>query len=41
MIESFWHKVLARCFEGVSGNRRIIFRFENGRAYDADLIDHH
>lgn len=25
----------------VSGNWRIIFRFENGRAYDVDLIDYH
>lgn len=25
----------------VSGNRRIIFRFENGNAYDVDLIDYH
>jgi proteic killer suppression protein len=25
----------------VSGNRRIIFRFENGSAYDVDLIDYH
>jgi len=25
----------------VSGNWRIIFRFENGTAYDVDLIDYH
>ncbi len=25
----------------VTGNRRIIFRFENGRAFDVDLIDYH
>lgn len=25
----------------VSGNWRIIFRFENGAAYDVDLIDYH
>jgi toxin HigB-1 len=25
----------------VSGNLRIIFRFENGNAYDVDLIDYH
>ena len=25
----------------VSGNRRIIFRFEGGRAYDVDLVDYH
>jgi toxin HigB-1 len=25
----------------VSGNWRIIFRFENGSAYDVDLIDYH
>lgn len=25
----------------VSGNWRIIFRFENGSAYDIDLIDYH
>lgn len=25
----------------VSGNRRIVFRFENGTAYDVDLIDYH
>lgn len=25
----------------VSGNWRIIFRFENGNAYDVDLIDYH
>ncbi len=25
----------------VSGNWRIVFRFENGNAYDVDLIDYH
>jgi proteic killer suppression protein len=25
----------------VSGNWRIVFRFENGKAYDVDLIDYH
>lgn len=25
----------------VSGNWRIVFRFENGVAYDVDLIDYH
>ena len=25
----------------VTGNRRIIFRFEQGRAFDVDLIDYH
>jgi proteic killer suppression protein len=25
----------------VTGNRRIIFRFEQGRALDVDLIDYH
>lgn len=25
----------------VSGNWRIVFRFENGRPYDVDLIDYH
>lgn len=25
----------------VSGNWRIMFRFENGNAYDVDLIDYH
>lgn len=25
----------------VSGNWRIVFRFENGTAYDVDLIDYH
>ncbi len=25
----------------VSGNWRIIFRFENGNAFDIDLIDYH
>ena len=25
----------------VSGNRRIVFRFESGRASDVDLIDYH
>lgn len=25
----------------VSGNWRIVFRFENSKAYDVDLIDYH
>ena len=25
----------------VSGNWRIVFRFDNGKAYDVDLIDYH
>jgi len=25
----------------VTGNRRIVFRFEEGRAFDVDLIDYH
>ena len=25
----------------VSGNWRVIFRFENGDAYDVDLVDYH
>ena len=25
----------------ISGNRRVIFRFEDGDAYDVDLIDYH
>jgi proteic killer suppression protein len=25
----------------VSGNWRIIFRFENGNAFDIDLVDYH
>jgi proteic killer suppression protein len=25
----------------VSGNWRVIFRFESGAAYDVDLIDYH
>ena len=25
----------------VTGNRRIIFRFENGEASDVDLVDYH
>ncbi len=25
----------------VTGNWRIIFRFENGEAYDVDLVDYH
>ena len=34
--------VLAGCWAvSVSGNWRIIFRFENGSAYDVDLIDYH
>ena len=33
-LAGFW-------FVTVSGNWRIIFRFENGSAYDVDLIDYH
>ena len=25
----------------VSGNRRIVFRFEKGEAFDVDLVDYH
>jgi len=25
----------------VSGNWRVIFRFEDGHAWDVDLVDHH
>jgi toxin HigB-1 len=25
----------------VSGNWRIVFRFQNGNAYDVDLVDYH
>jgi proteic killer suppression protein len=25
----------------VSGNWRIVFRFEDGHAFDVDLVDHH
>jgi proteic killer suppression protein len=25
----------------VSGNWRVIFRFDNGMAYDVDLVDYH
>ena len=33
---------LAGCWSvTVSGNRRIIFRFEMGMAHDVDLIDYH
>ena len=33
-LKGFWAVSL-------SGNWRIIFRFENGNAYDVDLIDYH
>jgi toxin HigB-1 len=33
-LQSFWSVT-------VSGNWRIIFRFEEGDAYDVDLIDYH
>jgi toxin HigB-1 len=33
-LKSFWAK-------DVSGNWRIIFRFENGKAYDVDYLDYH
>lgn len=33
-LASFWSV-------SVSGNWRIIFRFENGSAYDVDLVDYH
>lgn len=33
-LDGFWSVT-------VSGNWRIIFRFENGSAYDVDLIDYH
>ncbi len=25
----------------VSGNWRVVFRFENGKAFDVDLVDYH
>ena len=25
----------------ITGNRRIVFRFEDGRAFDVDLLDYH
>ncbi len=33
-LKSFWSVT-------VSGNWRIIFRFENGNAFDIDLVDYH
>ncbi|MFN7330030.1 MAG: type II toxin-antitoxin system RelE/ParE family toxin, partial [Bacteroidota bacterium] len=33
-LKGFWAKE-------VSGNWRIIFRFENGKAYDIDYLDYH
>ena len=33
-LDGFWSVT-------VSGNWRIIFRFENGNAYDVDFIDYH
>jgi proteic killer suppression protein len=33
-LKSFWAV-------SVSGNWRIVFRFEKGHAYDVDLIDYH
>ncbi len=33
-LEGFWAV-------SVSGNWRIVFRFEGGHAYDVDLTDHH
>ncbi len=33
-LEGFWAVT-------VSGNWRIIFRFESGRAMDVDLVDYH
>lgn len=33
-LEGFWAV-------SVSGNWRIVFRFEKGNAYDVDLIDYH
>jgi proteic killer suppression protein len=35
-LAGFWSVTVS-----VSGNWRIIFRFENGSAYDVDLIDYH
>jgi toxin HigB-1 len=33
-LQGFWSAVLSR-------NHRIIFRFEDGHAYDVDLVDYH
>ena len=33
-LEGFWSVT-------VSGNRRLIFRFDEGNAHDVDLIDYH
>jgi proteic killer suppression protein len=33
-LQGFWSAVLSR-------NHRIIFRFEEGHAYDVDLVDYH
>ena len=34
-------KLKGLCAVSVSGNWRVVFRFENGNAYDLDLIDYH
>ena len=34
-------KLKGRWAVSVSGNWRIVFRFENGNAYDVDLVDYH
>jgi toxin HigB-1 len=33
-LQGFWSAILSR-------NHRIIFRFEEGHAYDVDLVDYH
>ena len=34
-------KLKGRWSVSVSGNWRIVFRFEKGNAYDVDLVDYH
>lgn len=34
-------KLKGRWAVSVSGNWRIVFRFDNGNAYDVDLVDYH
>lgn len=46
MIESFRLHALTGNLRGfwavtVRANRRIIFRFEDGTAFDVDLVDYH
>ena len=42
MIRRFRHRGLKGYWSiSISGNWRVIFRFEDGDAYDVDLIDYH